>query len=54
MHLMIILGAFIGGGPFAVALFIALKTLADLAMHLIEQRWLRSEHGGLKMPVHIG
>jgi hypothetical protein len=54
MHLMIILGAFIGGGSFAVALFIGLKTLADLAMHVIEQRWLRSEHGGLKIPVHIG
>lgn len=54
MHLMIIFGAFIGGGAFAVAFFIVLKTLADVAMHVIEQRWLRSEHGGLKMPVRIG
>jgi hypothetical protein len=54
MHVMILLGAFVASGPLALALFTLLKTAADVAMHVIERRWLRSADGGLRMPVHIG
>lgn len=53
MHLMIILGAFVGTGPVALALFVTLKTLADVAMHVVEQRWLRRDNGRALMSVQI-
>lgn len=47
MHLMILLGIFLAGGPWAVALFVVLKTLADVGMH-------RFEHARLRATVNIG
>lgn len=52
MHLIIICGAFIGGGPVVLTLFVLLKTAADVTMHVLEQRWLRNGKPG--MAVHIG
>ena len=40
MHLTIILGAALGGS-LALALFATLKTVADVAMHKVEHRWLQ-------------
>jgi hypothetical protein len=54
MHLMIILGTFVGAGAPALLLFTALKTLADITMHVMEQRWLRRDDGGLRVAVRIG
>ncbi len=36
IHLTIILGAGVAGGPHALILFLGLKTAADLVMHAIE------------------
>ncbi|PTD97117.1 DUF6498-containing protein [Pseudothauera lacus] len=41
MHLTIIFGAVLGGGA-ALALFATLKTVADVAMHKVEHRWLQA------------
>lgn len=41
MHLTIILGTLIGGGG-AILLFTALKTAADVLMHVVEHRWLQA------------
>lgn len=41
MHLTILFGMWLGGGPAAVALFVLLKTAADLVMHRFEHRLLR-------------
>ena len=42
MHVAIIFGAALGGGGSAVLLFAPLKTIADIAMHVVEHRWLQS------------
>lgn len=41
MHVMVILGALLEGGAAALLLFTALKTLADVGMHVVEHRWLQ-------------
>ena len=41
MHITIILGTLLGGGGAAVLLFTALKTGADVLMHVVEHRWLQ-------------
>lgn len=41
MHVMIILGAVLGGGGLPLLLFVALKTVADVLMHVVEHRWLQ-------------
>jgi hypothetical protein len=41
MHVTIILGAMLGGGAGALLLFTALKTVADVLMHVVEHRWLQ-------------
>jgi hypothetical protein len=43
MHVTIILGGLLGGGPWALLLFTVLKTVADVLMHLAEHRWLQKE-----------
>lgn len=43
MHMTLIFGAMIGSGP-GLALFGALKTVADVKMHKIEHRMLRQSH----------
>jgi hypothetical protein len=48
MHIAIIVGCMLGGGPAALLLFTALKIVADVAMHVIEHRWLQST------PVSVG
>jgi len=46
MHVIIILGAqFSGTTMMSVVLFLSLKTLADLAMHVVEHRMLRTAAG---------
>jgi hypothetical protein len=48
LHFTIILGASIGGGgAFAVLLFGALKTVADVLMHYVEHRVLQRSHTAL-------
>jgi hypothetical protein len=42
MHLIIIFGGILGGGALALALFSGLKTVADIAMHVVEHRWLQT------------
>ena len=43
MHFTIILGTILGGGEWALFLFTALKTIADVAMHVVEHRWLQGK-----------
>jgi hypothetical protein len=43
MHVTIILGGMLGGGPWALLLFTVLKTGADVLMHVVEHRWLQPE-----------
>ena len=38
MHAFIMLGAYVAGGGNGLMLFMVLKTLADVAMHLVEHR----------------
>lgn len=45
MHLTLLLGVFLGGGTWAIALFVALKTLADVGMHRVEHRALQARIG---------
>lgn len=42
MHLAIIVGSMLGGGGAAVVFFTALKTAADVLMHVVEHRWLQA------------
>lgn len=41
MHFMIVFGMLLGGGPWGLALFVALKTAADIGMHRLEHALLR-------------
>lgn len=43
MHVTIILGGMLSGGSWALLLFTALKTVADVLMHVVEHRWLQKE-----------